>query len=143
MPHRQLAQERAMGARRIGGLWALAAAASAAPAAAVEAEVQLPSCVRDSPPLRLPARAARARLDVGDRDHFHQSAASLYPLYRRGGFVPPDVWLLQRDGRWQYVTMWHDGGPSPCFTAVFAAERFDFTSRWLAKYRPREGDASD
>ncbi|MBL8334175.1 MAG: hypothetical protein JNM08_13775 [Rubrivivax sp.] len=128
--------------RHLGAAWPLAAAALAA-AAPPEPELQLRSCVRDTPPLRVPARAAQVRLDEGDRDQFHHAAAARYPLYQRGGFVPPAVWLIQRDGRWQYVTLWHDGGRGPCFTAVFAAERFDFTARWLAKYRPREADPSD
>lgn len=111
--------------------------------AAGAAEIELRSCVHGSPPLTLPAQAARAALDEADRAHFHGAAAARYPLYRRGGHVPPAVLLLQRNNQWQYVTLWQDGGATPCVTAVFAAERFDFTERWLAKYRPREGDPAD
>lgn len=115
----------------------------AVPVRASEPEMALRSCVPGSPPLVVPARSARAALDDADRAHFHGAAATRYPLYQRGGFVPPAVLLLQRNNQWQYVTLWHDGGAAPCFTAVFAAERFDFTERWLAKYRPREADLAD
>lgn len=107
------------------------------------AEWLLPSCVRGSPPLRLPARVERAVLDAGDRQQFQRAAETRYPLYRRGGFVPPQVLLVRRGGHWQYVTLFDDGASGLCVTAVFAAERFDFTEGWLGKYQPREAEPAD
>lgn len=125
------------------------AAALAALAGAVVAghaqpprEMELRSCVRGSPPLRVPANTERATLDGTDRQRFEAAAQARYPLYQRGGFVPAQVLLLRRGGQWQYVTLWPDGA-GLCFSAVFAAERFDFTPEWVAKYRPRPADADD
>lgn len=116
-----------------------ATAASAAPAA----EMELRSCVSGSPAMRVPASAERATLDAADRRRFDAAAQARYPLYQRGGFRPWQVLLLRRGGQWQYVTLWHDGRSAPCFSAVFAAERFDFTPDWLAKYQPRPHEPTD
>ena len=123
--------------------WAEAAPPATGRGAPPGAEWQLPSCVRGSPPLSVPARAERAVLDAGDRQQFQRAAEARYPLYRRGGFVPPQVLLLRRGGHWQYVTLFHDGASGLCVTAVFAAERFDFTEGWLGKYQPREAEPVD
>lgn len=101
------------------------------------ATLELPSCVAGSPPLRVPVSAERAVLDAADRRHFQQAAQARYPLYRRGADVPAQVLILRRDGHWLYVTVTADSPAGACFTAVFAAERFDFTAGWLGKYRPR------
>lgn len=101
-----------------------------------DAEIEFASCVRGSAPLRVPAATARATLDDADRVRFHDAAQARYPLYQRGGFAPAQVLMLQRDGRWIYVTVAKGWQARPCFTAVFAAERFDFTPSWLDKYRP-------
>lgn len=106
------------------------------------AEMSLRSCVAGSPALKLPVSSERATLDAADRHRFDAAAQARYPLYQRGGFRPYQV-LLRRGGQWQYVTLWHDGRPEPCFAAVFAADRFDFTAEWLAKYRPRPQDPTD
>jgi hypothetical protein len=106
-------------------------------------EVELASCVRDSAPLRVPAGSARAPLDAADGTHFHEAAQARYPLYQRGGFAPAQVLLLQRGNRWVYVTVTQGWRDRPCFTAVFAAERFDFTAGWLQKYRPRAPESED
>ncbi len=123
------------------------AAALALPAAACLAqavpEIELASCVRGSPPMRVPANAARAPLDGADRGRFHDAAQARYPLYQRGGFAPSQVLLLQRGQRWVYVTVQQGFRSTPCFAAVFAAERFDFTAGWLQKYRPRAPEAED
>jgi hypothetical protein len=119
----------------------LAAAASAAGQPAVEMELR--SCVDGSPALRVPASAERATLDADDRQRFDAAAQARYPLYQRGGFTPYQVLMLRRGGQWLYVTLWRDGRSSPCFSAVFAADRFDFTPGWLAKYRPRAHEPTD
>lgn len=119
----------------------LAAATTAGAAPAVEMELH--SCVSGSPALRVPASAERATLDAADRQRFEAAAQARYPLYQRGGFRPWQVLLLRRGGKWQYVTLWHDGRSAPCFSAVFAAERFEFTPDWLAKYQPRPHDPAD
>lgn len=119
----------------------LAAATTAGAAPVVEMELR--SCVSGSPALRVPASAERATLDAADRQRFEAAAQARYPLYQRGGFRPWQVLLLRRGGKWQYVTLWHDGRSAPCFSAVFAAERFEFTPQWLAKYQPRPHEAAD
>lgn len=106
------------------------------------AEMELPSCVSGSPPLRVSSAAERAALDAADRHRFEQAAQARYPLYRRSGLVPAHVLMLRRGGGWQYVTLWR-AGSGLCFSAVFAAERFDFTPAWLDKYRPRAADPAD
>lgn len=121
----------------------VAAGLAAAPSGARPPALELPSCVAGSPPLRVPGGTARAVLDAADRQHFDTAAQARYPLYRRGGGVPAQVVLLWRDGQWQYLTLWADGANGLCLAAAFAADRFDFTPAWLAKYRPRAGDADD
>lgn len=118
-------------------------AASVAVRAQAIPELELPSCVAGSPALSLSTAAERALLDAADRQRFEQAAQARYPLYQRGGFVPAQVLMLRRAGGWQYVTVLRGGSTGLCFSAVFAAERFDFTPAWLAKYRPRAAAADD
>lgn len=132
-----------MDMRRLCAVGAAVLVASPSGLAQPGAELELPSCVAGSPPLKVPARAERAVLDRADRQHFQQAAEARYPLYRRGGFVPPEVLLVRRGGQWQYLTLWPGGAAGRCVTAVFAAERFDFTEGWLGKYQPREADPAD
>jgi hypothetical protein len=122
------------------GLIGSGGAAWAAPA--LELELELPSCVRGSPPLALPASAERAVLDGADRRHFEQAAQARYPLYQQGGLVSTQVLLLRRGRHWQYATLAHDGSRL-CLSAVFAADRFSFTPAWLGKYQPRAAEAAD
>jgi hypothetical protein len=106
-------------------------------------EQELPSCVADSPPLRVAMTAERAALDAADRRRLHEAAQARYPLYQRAGLAPAQVLLLRRGGGWQYVALWQGGPAGLCFSAVFAAERFDFTPGWITKYRPRPADPAD
>lgn len=122
----------------IAGL-AWAGVALAQPAA----DLELPSCVTASPPLRLSPAAGQARLDAADRQRFHEAAQARYTLYQRGGLLPSQVLMLQRGGHWQYVTLWQRGASGLCFSAVFAADRFDFTADWIAKYKPRAAQLED
>jgi hypothetical protein len=122
----------------IAGL-AWASLASAKPMA----ELEMPSCVSGSPPLRVSSAAEQARLDAADRKRFHEAAQARYALYQRGGLVPAQVLMLRRGRHWQYVTLWERGRGGLCFTAVFAAERFDFTDDWIAKYQPRAAEPDD
>lgn len=123
---------------------ALATLSAAAPALAQTApEQELVSCVDGSPPMRVSMAAERALLDAGDRQRFHTAAAARYPLYQRGGLVPTHVLLLRRGGRWQYVTMWPKESSGLCFSAVFAAEKFDFTPDWVRKYQPKPAESVD
>ena len=107
------------------------------------AELELPSCVTGSPPLRVSTAARQARLDAADRQRFHEAAQARYALYQRGGLVPSQVLMLQQGRHWQYVTLWQRGASGLCFTAVFAADRFDFTADWVAKYKPRAAGPDD
>ncbi|MFT3957196.1 MAG: hypothetical protein QM722_23300 [Piscinibacter sp.] len=107
------------------------------------AEMSLPSCVAGSPGLRVPVATERATLDARDRQRFEAAAQARYPLYQRSGATPWQVLLLRRGGQWQYVTLWKDGRGSPCFAAVFAADRFDFTAEWVAKYQPQAQAPAD
>ena len=122
----------------IAGL-AWASVALAQPAA----ELELPSCVAGSPPLQVSSAAEQTRLDAGDRQRFHEAAGARYALYERGGMVPSQVLMLRRGRHWQYVTLWQGGAFGLCFTAVFAADRFDFTADWIAKYKPRAAQPYD
>ncbi|MBL8349655.1 MAG: hypothetical protein JNL87_05030 [Burkholderiaceae bacterium] len=108
-----------------------------------QAEMTLPSCVEGSPPLRVSVAAERAVLDRGDRQRFEDAALARYPLYQRGGWAPAQVLLVRRGPHWLYVTLSEAGHAGACFTAVFAADRFDFTAAWLAKYRPRATPPED
>ena len=122
----------------IAGL-AWASVALAQPAA----ELELPSCVAGSPPLRVSSDAEQTRLDAADRKRFDDVAQTRYALYQRGGLVPTQVLMLRRGRQWQYVTLSHLRASELCFTAVFAADRFDFTAEWIAKYKPRAVQADD
>lgn len=51
--------------------------------------------------------------------------------------VPSQVLMLCRGRHWQYVAFWQRGASGLCFTAVFAADRFDFTADGIARYKPR------
>ncbi len=106
-------------------------------------EQELPSCVSGSPPLRVSVAAERSVLDAADRRRLHEAAQARYPLYQRAGLAPAQVLLVRRSGGWQYVTLWHGGPAGLCFSAVFAAERFDFTSGWIIKYKPRPAEPAD
>lgn len=120
-----------------GLFWALPLGAQPA------GELEMPSCVSGSPPLRMAATAERAVLDGADRQRFDAAAQARYPLYQRGGFVPAQVLMVRRGGQWQYVTLWPHGPKGLCVSAVFAADRFDFTAGWLAKYEPQASDGDD
>lgn len=106
-------------------------------------EMSIRSCVEGSPALRVPVSTPRASLDPADRQRFEAAAQARYPLYQRGGVTPWQVLLLRRGSQWQYVTLWNGGRAGPCFAAVFAADRFDFTAEWIAKYQPQAQGAAD
>ena len=57
--------------------------------------------------------------------------------------MPSQVLMLRRGRHLQYVTLWQSGASGLCFTAVFAADRFDFTADWIAKYKPRAAQPYD
>ena len=119
-----------------GLAWTAVASAQPVP------ELELRSCVEGSPPMRVDANAERAMLDAADRRRFQDAAQARFPLYQRGGLVPTQVMMLRRGRHWQYVTL--QSGPSGlCFAAVFAADRFDATPGWLAKYKPRAAELED
>ncbi|MEY8877321.1 MAG: hypothetical protein AB9M60_12480 [Leptothrix sp. (in: b-proteobacteria)] len=127
----------------LSAMLASAAAAGNAqtlPAPPLEPGLELASCVSGSPPLRVPAASERALLDAADRLRFQSAAQGRHPLYERGGQPSHQVLILRREDQWQYVTLQHHGAEAPCFTAVFAADRFDFTPAWLAKYQPRPAE---
>jgi hypothetical protein len=120
-----------------------AAPTPAQPSDTVGEDLELTSCVSGSPPLRVARSAERAVLDAADRQRFQAAAQARYPLYQRSAVMPEQVLMLRRGGQWQYVTLWAQGPTGLCFSAVFAAERFDFTPRWIERYRPRAGALDD
>ncbi len=123
---------------RLGCTAAIAVLACASVARAQPvAELELPSCVAGSPPLKVSSSAQQAWLRAADRQRFHAAAQARYALYQRGGLVPSQVLLMNRGRHWQYVTLGPRGAAGLCFTAVFAADRFDFTAEWIARYQPR------
>lgn len=130
-------------AQLAASLVVLSLAAPAAAAQAAAPELEIASCVSGSPPLRVAATAERAVLEAIDGQRFEAAAQVRYPLYQRAGLRPQQVLMLRRGGLWLYVTLQRHGGPAPCFTAVFAASRFEFTDDWLRKYRPQPGEAMD
>jgi|APTNR8051073442_1049403.scaffolds.fasta_scaffold20381_1 hypothetical protein len=103
---------------------------------------ELRSCVAGSPGLAMAVTAERAMLDPADTKRLQLAAQQRYALYRRGGTAPAHALLLRRDRHWLYVMLEQDA-TGPCFSAVFAAERFDFTRDWIARYRPQPADAPD
>jgi hypothetical protein len=103
----------------------------------------LPSCVAGSPPLRVASSAEQAWLHAADRKLFDEAAQARYALYQRGGLVPSQVLMLKRGRHWLYVTLGQRGASGICFTAVFAADRFDFTPDWIARYAPRAVQPDD
>lgn len=117
-----------------------ATAALAQPREAVGDDTELSSCVSGSPPLRVARGTERAVLDATDRRRFQAAATARYPLYQRSAVMPAQVLMLRRGGQWQYVTLWAGGPSGLCFSAVFAAERFDFTADWIARYQPRAAE---
>ncbi len=123
-------------------MWVGLVGAASVPAQPAD-EQALTSCVPGSPPLRVAAAAERAVLDAADRRRLHEAAQARYPLYQRAGMAPAQVLLMRRGGQWQYVTLWQDGPAGLCFSAVFAAERFDFTAAWIGKYKPRAAESVD
>ncbi len=118
-------------------------AVSAMAVAQPASQMALRSCVDGSPVLRVPVSTPRATLDTADRQRFEAAAQARYPLYQRGGVTPWQVLLLRRANQWQYVTLWNDGRTGPCFAAVFAADRFEFTAEWIAKYQPQAQAPAD
>jgi len=123
----------------LAGLLAWAVVASAEPLP----EMELASCVSGTPPLRLAPSAPRAVLDAADGRRFHDAAQARYPMYQRVGLAPARVLMIRHGSQWRYVTLWQRGTSDLCFSAVFAAERFDFTNGWLAKYQPRSAGPDD
>lgn len=124
-------------------LLAVTLAAAAATQAQPLHEMALRSCVDGSPAMRVPVSTPRATLDTADLQRFEAAAQARYPLYQRSGVAPWQVLLLRRGGQWQYVTLWNDGRTGPCFAAVFAADRFEFTAEWIARYQPRPQAPAD
>ncbi len=113
------------------------------PALAAASDIEWPSCVEGSPPLRVSARAPKALLNPADRARFEQAARSRYPLYDLGRRPVAQVVLVQRGRGWQYLSLWSGGPTGLCLAAAFAAERFDFTPAWLAKYQPQADESLD
>lgn len=122
----------------LGGLAAAASAWGQPPI-----ELELASCVAGSPPLRVPAASERAELDDADRRRFDDAARARYPVVQRSGLASTRILILRRHGQWQYLTLAPGGPAGSCVSAVFAADRFDFTPAWLGKYRPQAAVLGD
>ena len=94
------------------------------------------SCVGGAP-IRFRADDRRAWLDAADAAAVGAALTRRYPVLDRDGLLPDAIvlWRKPVDG-WLYVTLLaNPAKPSDvCFTATFAASRFELTAALLNKY---------
>ena len=94
------------------------------------------SCVGGAP-IRFRAEDRRAWLDAADAAAVGAALTRRYPVLDRDGLLPDAIvlWRKPVDG-WLYVTLLaNPAKPSDvCFTATFAANRFELTAALLSKY---------
>jgi hypothetical protein len=96
----------------------------------------LENCVT-GPSIGIGATDKRAVLDDSDRDAVQAAIVARYPKLEGDGFAPAHVLLWQRSpDEWLYVNlMLRSSNPDTfCFTATFAAKRFEFTEPLIKKY---------
>lgn len=132
---------RAIGWLPFLGLLLAAAAGSGAQTAEMRAApppgvVDIASCVSPQA-LRFESGDVNAVLDDGDRDAVAAAMAERYPMLQRDGFAPAHIVLWQKKGgELLFVSLKsrEDAPGEMCFTATFAAARFEFTPHLLMKY---------
>ena len=94
------------------------------------------SCVGGAP-IRFRADDRRAWLEAADAAAVGSALSRRYPVLDRDGLVPDAIvlWRKPIDG-WLFVTLLaNPAKPSDvCFTATFAASRFELTGALLVKY---------
>jgi hypothetical protein len=94
------------------------------------------SCV-GGPEIRFQPGARRALLDASDAAEVSAALVQRYPIVARDGLTPERI-VLWRDPKatWLYVALVSnpENASEVCFTATFAAARFDVTPPLLVKY---------
>ena len=124
---------------------------SGTPAGALEAGRVLPggadaieSCV-STQAIRFSATDRRARLDATDAALVSAAIVRRYPMVERDGLAPQHIVLWRKpDANWIYIALLEnpERAGQICFTATFAAGRFEQTAPLIAKYFG-EGQASE
>jgi hypothetical protein len=124
---------------------------SGIPVGALEAGRVLPgaadsieSCV-STQAIRFSSTDRRARLDAADAAMVSAAIVRRYPMVERDGLTPQHIVLWRKpDAQWLYIALLEnpERAGQICFTATFAAGRFEQTSPLIAKYFG-EGQASD
>jgi hypothetical protein len=102
--------------------------------AAVPAFIE--SCV-DRQAIRFGADERRVVLDAADAATVSAALVRRYPLIERDGLAPQRIVLWRQAGRdWIYIGLLENPAKSSevCFSATFAAGRFDLTRPLLVKY---------
>jgi hypothetical protein len=96
----------------------------------------LPSCASGDE-LRFQQGEVSALLDDGDTAMVFEALANRYPVLQRDGFAPERIVLWQKgSGELLYVALQRkpDSPGHFCFSATFAASRFELTVPLVRKY---------
>ena len=94
------------------------------------------SCV-DHQPIRFRADERRVVLDAADAATVSAALIRRYPMLERDGLAPQRILLWRKAGaEWIYVALLENPArpAETCFTATFAASRFDVTAPLIVKY---------
>lgn len=105
------------------------------PPGAVTSE-SIESCV-DTATIRFGSSEPHALLDQADTAQVAAALIARYPLISQDGFEPSGVVLWRKpDAGWVYVALLAnpDKPAQVCFTATFAAGRFELTAGLMKKY---------
>ena len=104
--------------------------------AAATATSSIESCV-DRQPIRFQPADRRVILDAADAAMVSAVLTRRYPIIERHGLAPQRIVLWRKAGAdWIYIALLENPAQPAevCFTATFAAGRFDVTAPLVAKY---------
>ena len=102
------------------------------------------SCV-STQAIRFSGADRRARLDAADAAAVSAAIVRRYPVVERDGLAPQHIVLWRKpDAQWIYIALLENPqrAGQVCFTATFAAARFEQTPVLIAKYF-HEGQAGE
>ena len=102
------------------------------------------SCV-STQAIRFTGTDRRARLDAADAAMVSAAIVRRYPMVEHDGLAPQHIVLWRKpDAQWLYIALLEnpERAGQVCFTATFAAGRFEQTAPLIAKYFG-EGQASE